>query len=474
MSKATSLSEVVSAFALDVYRAPQRLPTTLLDTAAARVLDNIGCMYFGLRVPPAFKTVEMVVRMGQGQCPVIGFDRNTSPTAAALAHGILAQSFEMNDLGAYVHAGACVVPASMSALACVQTPVTGAQFSAAVALGYEVTVRLAEAIGPGAELDIGWHTPGFHGAVGASVATALLLGGDADMVAQTISIAADLAGGGLMVARLGSDTKRLHCGRGAETAMFAALLAREGLRCRLDALEHADWGYCRAMAGGKPAADLAALTDQLGAHWVGFDRTAVKYYCVGAEVLGAIDNLNVLKARDGFRISDIESITVGTPAFFVKAESHKYPGSPTEVHFNVEYAIAMALLHDIRPVYEEGGGLLSIWMSGYENPEVRQLSRKVRHVVDSELEERNPYSVDSKVTVRFKDGSAASSETAYVKKASSPGTMRFAPMGIDRIKAKFVSLTGHALSPESQNEFMDCVLSLPQAPSASVLLEKIC
>ena len=68
----------------------------------------------------------------------------------------------------------------------------------------------------------------------------------------------------------------------------AAWLARTGLDARLDGLEHATWGYCRAMAGGKPPAQIEALTEALGTKYVGFDRTAIKYYCVGAEVLGVL------------------------------------------------------------------------------------------------------------------------------------------------------------------------------------------
>lgn len=464
-----SLAERIAAFAVEDFDRPARVPPPVLEQARQRLLDNIGCMYFGLAVPPAKKTVDLVVAQGRGECPVIGLVQTTSAPAAALAHGILAQSFEMNDLGAYVHAGACVVPACLAALAQTEHPVTGAAFLAAMVAGYEVTVRLAEAIGPAAELDIGWHTPGFHGAVGASVAAGLLLGSDAPVLAQTIAIAADLAGGGLMVARLGSDTKRLHCGRGAETGLMAALLARTGLDARLDALEHGTWGYCRAMAGGKAPAQIEAITDALGTKYVGFDRTAIKYYCVGAEVLGVIDNILKLKRRPGFRVEDVAAITVGTPRFFVLAEAHRFPRSPTETHFNVEYGVAMALLYDVAPVHEAGRALLDRWMTGFEDPRVRDLFGKVCHVVDEDIDRRNPYAVDSRVKIRMRDGTELAEETQYVRKAESMGTMRFAPMDEGRIVRKFGVLTQAALAPGKRDALIQRILGMQAEPEAAVL-----
>lgn len=468
-----TLSQKLAAFGIDMFADPSRIPEPVREQCAQRLLDNIGCIHFALSVPPARKMAELAARLGRGDCHVIGMDGTTSPPAAALAHGLLNQAFEINDLGAYVHAGACVIPACLAALEESKRPVSGAQLVAAIVAGYELTVRLAESIGAGAELDVGWHTPGFHGAVGASLAAALILGSDAATIAQTIAIAADMAGGGLMVARLGSDTKRLHCGRGAETAVLAALFAREGVKTRLDTLEHPTWGYCRAMAGGKPPADLDALTRLLGEKYVGFDRTAIKYYCAGAEVQGVVDNINKLKRRDGFSVDAIESITVGTPKFFVLAESHRFPESVTEVHFNVEYGVAMALSFDVAPVHEAGGELLRRWMTGFQDPRVRALAALVRHETDDELDRRNPYGVDSKVSIRLRDGSTMWEETQYVRQMESKATMRFAPMDLDKIKRKFAVLTEHAMSEQKRDALTREILEIESRADARGLWQAL-
>ena len=403
--------------------------------------------------------------MGQGNCRLVGSSERTGASAAALAHGTLAQSFELNDLGVYVHPGACIVPACLAGMDLAPGGVSGAAFVAAMVAGYEVTVRLSECVGPSAELDIGWHTPPFHGAVGAAASAAMLLGLDKAGIAQAMVIAADLAGGGLMLARLGSDIKRVHCGRGAETGVLSALLAQKGLRSRLDTFEHPDWGYCRTMTASASGFKLDAIRKGLGEDFVGFRRTAMKYYPVGAEVIGMIDAINQLKAQHRIEPGDVESVEIGTPLFFVKSEAHEFPETDAQIHFNSEYGVAMALLHDVQPVYEDRS-ILQYWLTGYRQPEVRQLAARISHVVNPELDRKNPYGIDSSVKVRLKDGTVLEHRTDYLARADSAGTMQFAAMGEDKVVRKFRALTHDVLTAPKQDLLITTVLGLPKGADA--------
>lgn len=380
----------------------------------------------------------------------------TEPTSSHLNS---TTSAELNDLGVYVPPGASIVPACLAALDEASGPVTGGQLLAAVVAGYETTVRLSECVGPSAELEIGWHTPAFHGAVGAAVSAGVLLGLDRDHIAQALTIAADIAGGGLMFARLGSDVKRMHAGRAAETGVFAALLARAGMESRLDVIEHPHWGYCRTMTASTDRYDLSEITDGLGSRFVSFARTGVKYYPVGAEIQGVIDNISQLKTEHDIVPDQISDVVVGTTRFFVQAAVHRVPDSISEIHFNIEYGTAMALLHDVRPVHQ-GPEVLQQWIEGYRNPEVRALCARVQHVEDLDPDAGNPYSVDSRVTISMRDGRLLKTASAYVAKAESSGTMKFAPMDRRKIKAKFQNMTQRAVSSELQAEISAGVLGI--------------
>jgi aconitate decarboxylase len=236
----------------------------------------------------------------------------------------------------------------------------------------------------------------------------------------------------------------------------------------LDTLEHEDWGYCRTMTASKDRFDLREIDRDLGTRFVAFDRTGIKYYPVGAEVLGAIDNINRLKTRHGLSPSNVERITVGTPTFFRTAEGHEFPQSLSQVHFNIEYGIAMALVHEVRPVHESSA-VLRQWMSGYEDATVRTVAGRVEHVTDEALDRRNPYGIDSRIQVVLRDGSVLEAETEYVAKAGSAGTMQFAPMEQRKIVAKFCALTEDAFSVETANGFANAVLGMYDTRDATEL-----
>ncbi len=463
-----TVAQELAAFVVNLRDASAAIHAGVLSQAEHRLLDNLGCIAFGRTVAHARDIADLAISMGAGAARLLGSGATTSPTAAAFAHGTLAQSFELNDLGVYVHPGACVVPACLAALDVSTRAINGREFVAAVIAGYEVTVRISECVGPAPELDIGWHTPPFHGAIGAAASAAMILGLDTMGVAQALVIAADLAGGGLMLARLGSDIKRVHCGRGAETGVLAALLAQKSLRSRLDTFEHPDWGYCRTMVARADGFDLGAIRKGLGEDIVAFRRTAVKYYPVGAEVLGVIDAISYLKRQHGIASSDVDSIEVGTPAFFVKAEGHEFPVRDAQIHFNVEYGAAMAVVHDVRPVYEDPA-ILRYWASGYRDDAVRNLAKRVSHVVDPERDKRNPYGIDSTVRIILKNGRTVENRTGYVDGADSAGTMQFAEMTPDRIIAKFNALTQEVLAPAQQEQAVSTVLRLASAADARTL-----
>lgn len=462
------IANKLADFACSVRSDPSRIPKDVRTNALQRLLDNFGCITFGRRVKPAHCIAELVSSMGKGNCRLIGSESRTSPTAAALAHGTLAQSFELNDLGVYVHPGACIVPACLAGLDMTERRISGMDFVAAMVVGYEVTVRLSECVGPSPELDIGWHTPPFHGAVGAAASAAMLMGLDRDGIAQAMVIAADLAGGGLMLARLGSDIKRVHCGRGAETGVLAALMAQQGLRSRLDTFEHPDWGYCRTMTASARGFNLDAIRHGLGEEFVGFRRTAMKYYPVGAEVIGVIDAISEIKKTQQFSIADIEEVVVGTPAFFVKAQGHEFPETDAQIHFNTEYGAAMALIHDIRPVYEDPG-ILKYWLNGYGRADVKALAGRIRHVVDEELDRHNPYGIDSSVKIVLRDGTVMENQTDYVRNADSAGTMQFAVMTEEKVVRKFRALTEESLKHAQQETLISTVLGLATVPDSRTM-----
>src|SRR5690606_24128800 len=147
---------------------------------------------------------ETLCSAERGEAPVIGGGAFADAHVCALVNGALVCSFELDDVGVYVHPGSAVIPAVLGACAIAGVDVDGARVLEAIVAGYETTVRISETIGFAPEKVTGWHTPGFHGAIGAAAASSKVMGLNATETAHAIAMATDLAGGGLIHARFGS------------------------------------------------------------------------------------------------------------------------------------------------------------------------------------------------------------------------------------------------------------------------------
>ena len=97
------------------------------------------------------------------------------------------------------------------------------------------------------------------------------------------------------------------------------------------------------------------------------------------------------------------------------------------------------------------------------------LAAKIRHVVNPELEKKNPYGIDSSIKVRMKDGTILENRTNYLKSADSAGTMQFAAMGEAKLVRKFRALAADVLSTPKQDMLIATVLGLPAGANAREL-----
>src|SRR6266705_4824817 len=109
----------------------------------------------------------------------------------------------------------------------------------------------------------GWHSGAtvgvFAGVAGAAAALRL----PADKVVHALGIAGTQAAG-LMAAQYGAMVKRMHAGRAAQSALYAALLAEQGFTGIADVFESPYGGFCTTFSGSRDKFDLAELTAGLG------------------------------------------------------------------------------------------------------------------------------------------------------------------------------------------------------------------
>ena len=114
-----------------------------------------------------------------------------------------------------LHPSASVVPAALAAAE--HAGASGELTSRAIAVGIEVAVRLGMAgydaeLGNSVFFEHGQHATSITGAMGSSVATAMIYGLDAQGISDVLGITASMAAGVIEANRTGGTVKRLHCG----------------------------------------------------------------------------------------------------------------------------------------------------------------------------------------------------------------------------------------------------------------------
>ena len=202
-----------------------------LSEAAVRearrgVLDWIGCALAG----SGHRTVSTLLEVlgetsGRPQATVLGRKLRLGLLDAPLANGVMGHVLDFDD----THMGGVVLHTSSPVLAALfalaeRTPVNGAQFMLAYAVGFEAGVRSGRTA-PGHHQG-GWHLTGTLGSIAAGAASGKLVGLDAQKLTYTMGIAATQAAG--MQQNRGTMCKSFHAGKAAANGVLAALLAERG------------------------------------------------------------------------------------------------------------------------------------------------------------------------------------------------------------------------------------------------------
>src|SRR5881397_3675724 len=241
--------ERFARFADDCRKRP--IAPNVLHHAKRAVIDWYAALLPGAVVPPAVlleRALAGELDLGDSH---LALGRRATVRTAALINGAAAHTVEVDDIyrdGIY-HPGA---PTIAAALAVAQSrQVSGEAFLRAVIVGYEISTRIAAAMGRAHYRY--WHNTGTIGCFGAAGAVAELLGLDAKRFAHALATAATFAAGLQQAFRMDSMSKPLHAGRAAESGVTAALAAGEGVTGSLDVIE-GEAGFGRAMGYGDAGA----------------------------------------------------------------------------------------------------------------------------------------------------------------------------------------------------------------------------
>jgi 2-methylcitrate dehydratase PrpD len=342
------------------------LPRRLVENLKITVLDTFGAALVGTRQPWAQRIVAVGRALGGApEASVIHLGWRTDVSRAAFANGVLIGAFECEPLTGS-HASGTVLPAALAV--CERERLSGVGFLTALALGFEVSARIARTA-VGLETVRGFHNPGTQGPFGAAAAVGKLFGFDAERVADALGIAGSSSAGLLEFAWSGGDTKRLHLGRAAQLGLESALLARQGVRGPATVLEGRS-GYFNAFS---TPPRLEKLVDGLGTAWA-IEPPSLKSYATHVTQQAVVQAIQELKRAHPLDPRAITRVTItGAPRIMEERHAGREPDDVLGGQYSLPFTTAVALTRDMSDplVYD---------LEAVEDPIVRDLARRIELV----------------------------------------------------------------------------------------------
>ena len=419
------------------------LPGTTVERTALILADSIGAIVGGAAEPEVQALSARPGVAGMAPAQLIGPGTPAHPGQAALVNGTAGTWLEMDEGNQFCkgHPGMHTIPA---ALAFAEAHgAGGADFLAAVAIGYEVGAR----VGIATSLRPSMHPHGTWGAICAAVAVQRLAGADAARMREAINIAANL--------NLGTSRRTMLEG-GTVRNVFAGVSGQMGILTN----DMVEAGFCGEIDGvaqvfGRVVSDRfdpAAMTEALGERWE-VTRNYFKTHACCRYNHAALDALAMIEAEStGALVPDrIDRIEVDSYAFAAELDDPR-PRNVLAAKFSVPFAMATTIVN-------RSSDVASFTWDKVQDPAILDLARRVTVREDEAMSARLPDRRPARVTVYLTDGQTLCAETETNRGDWAD------PYEADEIRAKYLSLTARMWDAERAETIWDQTMELSSRPA---------
>jgi 2-methylcitrate dehydratase PrpD len=322
------------------------LPASAIESARRDILDTFGCMLGGSGSPGIGELFAVLARWGGlPESRVLLRGLRLPAPQAALLNASMGHALDFDDTldtGGSIHPGVSVLGAVL-AMCDSLDGVTGRDFLSAVALGLDVSCRIALA----STLDRGWHRTAAIGVFGAAAAAGKLLRLTPEQMLAAFGIAYSHAAGNRQCILDGALTKRMQAGQAASAGVFSAVLGQSGFTGAHNIFTGRFGFFELYQPNGY---DAALLLRDLGTAFRG-EALSYKPYPCGRPLHAAIDAALAARARlEIERPEDIAAVTVeadpaGHSDQFARGPAKRRPTQVVEAQFAQQFLIATALVH---------------------------------------------------------------------------------------------------------------------------------
>ena len=398
------------------------LPANIVDDARRAVLDWLGSAWAGSLEAPGRMARKVAAGLGVSTESRVFPGGTAAAAVAALANGVASHILEFDDVhkGSTLHAGAAVIPAALAIAE--REHRSGADFLAAVVIGYEAALRTGEAVNPSHYRY--FHPTGTAATFGAAAAAGHLLKLDARQMLDALGTAGTQAAGLWEFNADGAMSKHLHPGKAAFNGILAADLAREGFTGATRILE-GERGFFRAMSA---VFDATRVTDGLGTRWK-IAENCFKMHSCCAHTHTAIDVGQRLRERVAGEVERVRLRTYG-PGYEIVRQHN--PATPYQAKFSLAYCTAVALTEGCVGLGQFDAARFSA--DGVVEPAIRAMLARIHIEVDPLLSAMYPERWPARMAIELRDGSVVSGDADFPR--GNPEN----PASTDELEAKFRGL----------------------------------
>lgn len=362
--------------------------------------------------------------------------RNTRfcPPAAALVNAAAASALDIDDghRAALGHPGASIIPAAI--VAAQEVHASGRALITAIALGYDVAVRVAASRYTATQDTL---STGRWCAYGAAAAAGFLYGTRPAILAQALAIAGVHSPG--LSASGYSKVMGNHVKEGIPWATFTGLsalqLASSGFSGPLDILDHPDYFDAKFI--------LEGLGDARAVEGVYF-----KPYACCRWIHSAIDALREIIATGYIQPADVQVIEVHTFERALRLNNYSNPDTLEGAQYSINFCLAVLAIEGPDALMPLSSNLLG-------RQGLVTLAGKIRLFVDAEIDRRFPAQTGARVVVQTPSQRLMRENLAPLGDPANP-------MDFSSLASKFKTLTASFRHPNWQNSFIQTIESLPE------------
>jgi 2-methylcitrate dehydratase PrpD len=350
--------------------------------------------------------VPVTLESGLGAVPVVGGGA-LSLGGAAFLNGVRSHALDFDDyeFAGSTHPSAPIL-AALLAVGFAEDMSVGDILRGWV-VGYEVIVRLGEALGFGHYL-AGWHSTSTLGPIAAAAACAHAMKLPSERIAAAMNMASSVSAG--LQYQFGTDMKAAHVGLSARGGVFAAQYARIGAGAASDLVWSGPMGFIANFGTPASPGTNEILAKRIIGQGTIDHPVARKSWPSCSYTQRPIEAAITLREEHQIDSASISEVAIHSPAPYVRVVSIAEPTTSAEARFSVRYCVARALASGaVNPIDFETAAL--------REPNIQNLMGKISIVPEAasdDIEDLSPLAPD-RVVVTLRSGERLEKTIAFVR-----------------------------------------------------------